>query len=69
MGIGIWQQKQANEEWSVNSMGDLLDHDNHKMRTNLREFLSKSDIMKPRYNISLSEERELALQRLQVLLY
>ena len=42
----------------------LLDHDNHEMRANFRDFISEP-VMVPRYNISLEEERELALRRLQ----
>ncbi len=46
-------------------MQDLLDHDNIEMRNQFREFL-KGDLFKPRYNLTLDEERELALKRLQV---
>ena len=40
------------------------DHDNHEMRQNFRNFISEP-VMVPRYNISLAEERDLALRRLQ----
>ena len=40
------------------------DHDNHEMRSNFRNFISEP-VMVPRYNISLAEERDLALRRLQ----
>jgi len=46
------------------AMTRLLDHDNHDMRKEFRQFLS-SQVMQPRYNISLEEEREVALKRLQ----
>ncbi len=46
-------------------MTSLLDHDNHEMRNKFREFVSEP-VMIPRYNIPLEEEREIALQRLQV---
>ncbi|MPC69958.1 hypothetical protein E2C01_064191 [Portunus trituberculatus] len=45
-------------------MTALLDHDNHDMRKKFREFMS-DPVMKPRYNISLEEEREVALARLK----
>nr|XP_040578957.1 acyl-coenzyme A oxidase 3, peroxisomal-like [Lepeophtheirus salmonis] len=50
--------------FSISELTRILDHDNHEMRNNLRSFLS-DPLMKPRYNISLEEERELALQKLQ----
>ncbi len=49
----------------MNKMTELLDHDNHEMRNKFREFMSE-DVMIPKYNIPLEEEREVALQRLQV---
>merc|ERR1712241_713927 len=48
----------------VEKLTHLLDHDNHEMRTNFRNFISEP-VMVPRYNISLAEERDLALRRLQ----
>merc|ERR1711976_520946 len=51
-------------EFPVPKMTHLLDHDNHEMRQKFREFISEP-VMIPRYNISLEEERELALRRLQ----
>ena len=48
----------------VEKMTELLDHDNHQMRKDFRKFISEP-VMVPRYNISLEEERELALRRLQ----
>ena len=48
----------------MNFQTHLLDHDNHEMRAKFREFISEP-VMVPRYNISLDEERELALRRLQ----
>jgi len=48
----------------VEKMTELLDHDNHQMRKEFRKFISEP-VMVPRYNISLEEERELALKRLQ----
>ena len=46
----------------------LLDHDNHEMRDKFRDFLKKP-LFQPRYNLSLDEERELALKRLTVSSY
>jgi len=48
----------------VSEMTKLLDHDNHQMRADFRRFISEP-VMVPRYNISLEEERDLALRRLQ----
>ena len=42
----------------------LLDHDNYATRDGLKE-LFKDPLFTPRYNLALSTERELALQRLQ----
>jgi len=48
----------------VEKMTALLDHDNLQMRADFRKFISEP-VMVPRYNISLDEERDLALRRLQ----
>merc|ERR1712029_146647 len=48
----------------VEKLTHLLDHDNHEMRQKFREFISEP-VMIPGYNISLAEERDLALKRLQ----
>lgn len=50
--------------FDVDKMVHLLDHDNHEMRNRLREFL-KDPLYKPVYNVSLEEEREIALEQLQ----
>ena len=60
------------EEWGkpsfeVMAMTRLLDHDNHEKRAKFREILSEDPLMTPKYNISLDEERELALKRLKKL--
>ena len=43
----------------------LLDHDNHEMREKFLDFLT-DPLFIPRYDISLEDERELALKRLKV---
>jgi len=43
----------------------VLDHDNHEMRARFRDYL-RQDCFKPKYAISLDEERQLAFQRLQM---
>jgi acyl-CoA oxidase len=48
----------------IPKLTELLDHDNHQMRQDFRKFISEP-VMVPRYNISLEEERDLALRRLQ----
>lgn len=58
------RQSQTTATFNVEAMTHILDHDNHDMREQFREFMSES-VMMPRYNISLVEEREVALQRLK----
>ena len=53
-------------DFNIRALKDLLDHDNIAMRDEFREFLKK-DLFMPRYNLSLEEERELALKRLQAI--
>ncbi|CAG8687735.1 20386_t:CDS:10 [Dentiscutata erythropus] len=55
---------------SVNSkdfatIQQLLEHDNHKNRKAMLDFMAKDPIYIPRYNVSLEFEREIALQRLK----
>merc|ERR1712109_95411 len=40
------------------------DHDNHEMRDEFREFMKKP-LFQPRFDLTLEEEREVALQRLK----
>ena len=56
--------KVAVEKFDVLKMKYLLDHDNHQMRDDFRNFLKKP-LFQPRYDLTLEEEREVALQRLQ----
>ena len=49
----------------VKDLQKIIDHDNHEMRANFREFL-KQDTFRPKYAITLAEERQLALDRLQM---
>merc|ERR1712142_901599 len=58
------REKLLAPSFPIEKMTELLDHDNHQMRADLRKFISEP-VMVPRYNISLEEERELALRRLQ----
>ncbi len=51
--------------FDMEKMTALLDHDNHEMRAKFRKFVDEP-LMIPRYNISMAEERELALKRLKV---
>lgn len=68
---------QLREEWTethsqggltfnVEKMTELLDHDNHEMRKKFRKFMS-DPVFVPKYNVSLEEEREIALARLQAI--
>jgi len=58
------REKLLEPAFPIEKMTELLDHDNHQMRADFRKFISEP-VMVPRYNISLEEERELALRRLQ----
>ena len=49
----------------VASLKKVMDHDNHEMRAKFKEFL-KQDCFKPKYAITLEEEREEALKKLQM---
>ena len=58
------------EDWGtasfdVPSMTKLLDNDNHEKREKFRKIFSEDPLMKPKYNISVDEERALALKRLK----
>eukprot|EP00455_Lapot_gusevi_P050031 TRINITY_DN719_c0_g1_i2.p2 TRINITY_DN719_c0_g1~~TRINITY_DN719_c0_g1_i2.p2 ORF type:complete len:699 (+),score=303.14 TRINITY_DN719_c0_g1_i2:67-2097(+) len=48
----------------IKALKFMLDHDHHEMRDKLREFMNDETFL-PRYAMSLPEEREIALQRLQ----
>ena len=58
------RNKLLSPSFPIEKMTALLDHDNHQMRADFRKFISEP-VMVPRYNISLEEERDLALRRLQ----
>jgi len=53
-------------DFNIKALKDLMDHDNIEMRDRFRKFLQQ-DLYKPRYNLTLEEERELALKRLQAI--
>jgi len=50
--------------FDVSKMADLIDHDNHDQKLQMRKLLSQPQFT-PRYNIALDAERELALSRLK----
>ena len=64
MALSDIRQQLLAPSFPLEKMTELLDHDNHEMRQQFRKFISEP-VMVPRYNISLEEERELALRRLQ----
>ena len=47
--------------FDVGKMKHLLDHDNHEMRNDFREFI-KGPLFQPRFDLTLEEEREVALR-------
>ena len=60
------------EEWGgpsfdVVQMTHLLDHDNQEKRAKFRKIFTEDPLMTPKYNISIDEERDLALKRLKKL--
>ena len=57
----------AKPSFDVSQMTHFLDHDNHEKRARFRKFVSEEAIFLPKYNISLEEERDLALARLKKL--
>ena len=61
------RQEWGKPSFEVEEMTRLLDHDNHEKRAKFRKVLSEDPLMTPKYNISLDEERELALKRLKKL--
>ena len=60
----VLRQKWNSSTFDTEKMAEVLDHDNHDMRSQFRKFMSEPS-MKPKYNIPLHEERDLALLRLQ----
>jgi len=58
------RSKWPEPSFPIEKMKDVIDHDNHEMRDEMRSFLS-DPLFIPKYNISLEDEREVALQRLQ----
>ena len=70
----LWQldPQKLRDEWGkpsfdVAQMTHLLDHDNHEKRAKFRKVFSEDPFMTPKYNISVDEERDLALKRLKKL--
>ena len=67
--VSVNVPEQLRQEWpstgvNQNALQKIIDHDNHEMRAKFREYLKRPEF-KPKYAISLNEERELALERLQ----
>jgi len=58
------RSKWGSVSFDVAKMTDLIDHDNHDQRHQMRKLLSEPQFT-PRYNIALDAERELALSRLK----
>jgi len=54
-------------EFDVGEMKYLLDGDNHEMRDDLRKYMMDDPLFLPKYDISIHEERELALKRLSAI--
>jgi len=65
----VLNTKMLKEKWNVplnhELLRSVLDHHHHQMRKEIRAAVSKDPIFIPKYQMSLSEERDLALKRLQ----
>jgi hypothetical protein len=55
-----------NANLNTAALQHVLDYSNHAQRAAMKEFM-KSDLFIPQYNISIDEERALALKRLQAI--
>lgn len=64
--VDTFSNKMGVNAFDVKKMAQLLDHDNFNTRDRLRAFLKK-DTFRPRYNISMEEEREIALNQLKLI--
>ena len=53
------RSKYPEPSFNVAKLTEVLDHDNHEMRKEMREFLS-DPIMRTKFNISLEEERDVS---------
>ena len=51
--------------FDLKAMMRLLDHDNHDERDRFRKYIKNNPLFIPRYNMSLDQEREIALKRLK----
>ena len=58
------RSKWGQVSFDVSKMTELIDHDNHDQRQQMRKLLGEPQFT-PRYNIGLEAERELALSRLK----
>ena len=70
--VALLDTQKLREEWGkpsfdVSKMAHLLDHDNHEKRAKFRRVVADDPLFKPKYNIPLDEERDLALARLKKL--
>ncbi|MEE2960643.1 MAG: acyl-CoA dehydrogenase [Myxococcota bacterium] len=54
------------DNFDLKSLTNLLEHDNFETRAGLKE-LFKDELFTPRYNLTLSEERDIALARLKAI--
>lgn len=61
---GDWRNSEGGRDVS-SELQSLLDHDCHQERAILKETMTHDPLFVPRWNISLEEERELALERLK----
>ncbi|KAG2446914.1 hypothetical protein HYH02_008070 [Chlamydomonas schloesseri] len=56
--------QQMRAPFDVKELQRIIDHDNYEHRQAMKDFM-KDDVYVPQYDVSLAEERELALQRLR----
>ena len=49
----------------VKKLQFLLEHDNHQERQALKDMLASDPLFRPKFGLSLTEERRIALERLK----
>ena len=49
----------------VKKLQFLLEHDNHQERQALKDMLASDPLFRPKFGLSLAEERQVALERLK----
>eukprot|EP00184_Porphyridium_aerugineum_P008182 CAMPEP_0184692714 /NCGR_PEP_ID=MMETSP0313-20130426/1075_1 /TAXON_ID=2792 /ORGANISM="Porphyridium aerugineum, Strain SAG 1380-2" /LENGTH=773 /DNA_ID=CAMNT_0027150563 /DNA_START=171 /DNA_END=2492 /DNA_ORIENTATION=- len=67
-----WTPQSARNQWmqlhpprfDIKALYQVVEGDNHSMRQEMKAFMASTELFRPKYNISIAEERELAYKRL-----